>query len=69
MTAPKLIGRDTEIRVLEELITQGRLRGQAIVVIGEPGRCRSAPPGSAQSRSSRAAHQPAISDGCSARLT
>jgi len=42
MTAPKLIGRDAEVGVLDELIIKGRVQGRAMVVIGEPGIGKSA---------------------------
>lgn len=42
MTAPRLIGRDQEVGVLDELILKGRMQGQAAVVIGEPGIGKSA---------------------------
>jgi hypothetical protein len=42
VTAPALVGRDREIRVLNELILRGRAQGKAIVMAGEPGIGKSA---------------------------
>ncbi len=50
MTAPRLIGRDQEVRVLDELILEGRVQGQAAVVVGEPGIGKSALLAAAEAR-------------------